>query len=107
MQEGYVHEGDEWVQGGEKITSQEKLAKIAEILEQTILIVEHRHYRGYRAPTRLFFEDKEEFLAYLKEHAWPGDSFRAWPFDLCTEANAIAIGKYPDKRGRVPLRGAY
>ena len=107
MQEGYVHEGDEWVQGGETITSQEKLAKIAEVVERTILIVEHRHYRGASPPTRLFFEDQEEFLAYLKEHARPGDAFRAWPFDLCTEANAIAVGKYPDKRGRVPLRGAY
>ena len=107
MQQGYIYEGDDWVQDGETITSQEKLARIAEVVEQTVLIVEHRHYRGAKAPTRLFFEDQEAFLAYLNEHARPGDAFRAWPFDLCTEANAIAIGKYPDKGGRVPLRGAY
>jgi len=106
MQEGYVYEGDDWAEG-EAITSHDKLAKIAQTVERTILIVEHRHYRGASAPTRLFFEDQEEFLTYLNEHARPGDAFRAWPFDLCTDDNAVAVGKYPDKLGRVPLRGAY
>ena len=45
MKKGYVYEGDDWVQGGELITSPEKLAKIAEVVERTVLIVEHRHYR--------------------------------------------------------------
>lgn len=107
MKKGYVYEGDEWVQDGEMITSPEKLAEIAAVAERTILIVEHRHYRGASAPTRLFFEDQEEFLAYLNDHARPGDAFRAWPFDLCKEANAIATGKFPDELGRVPLKGAY
>lgn len=107
MKKGYVYEGDDWVLSGEMITSSEKLAKIAAVVERTILIVEHRHYRGARAPTRLFFEDQEDFLAYLNDHARPGDAFRAWPFDLCTEANAIATGKFPDELDRVPLKGAY
>lgn len=107
MKKGYVYEGDDWVQGGELITSPETLAKIAAVVERTVLIVERRHYRGASAPTRLFFEEQEEFLAYLNDHARPGDAFRAWAFDLCTEANATAIGKYPDKIGRVPLKGAY
>ena len=107
MEKGLVYEGDDRVQGGEVFTSPEKLAKIAEVVERTILIVEHWHYRGSRSPTRLFFEDQEEFLAYLNEHARPGDAFSAWPFNLCTDANAIASGKYPDERGRVPLKGAY
>lgn len=107
MKKGFVYEGDDWVQGGEMITSQEKLAKIAAILERTVLIVEHRHYRGFSSPTRLFFEDQEEFLAYLNDHARPGDAFRAWPFDLCTESNTTATEKYPDELGRVPLKGAY
>ena len=107
MKEGYIYEGDDWVQGGEMITSPEKLAKIAAVLGRTILIVEHRHYRGSSSPSRLFFEDREEFLAYLNEQARPGDAFRAWPFDLCTEANVAACGKYPDQAGRVPLKGAY
>ena len=106
MEEGYIHEGDDWVQG-EAITSQANLAKIADVVRRTVLIVEHRHYRGASVPTRLFFEDQEGFLAYLNEHARPGDAFRAWAFDLCTEDNAIAVGKYPDQQGRVPLRGAY
>ena len=107
MKKGYVYEGDDWVQGGEMITSPEQLAKIAAVLERTILIVEHRHYRGASSPTRLFFEDQEEFLAYLNDHARPGDAFSAWPFDLCTGANAAATGKYPDELGRVPIKGAY
>jgi hypothetical protein len=107
MKKGYVHEGDDWVQGGEVITSPEKLAKIAAVVERTVLIVEHRHYRGASSPTRRFFEEQEEFLKYLNDHARPGDAFRAWAFDLCTESNAIATGKYPDEIGRVPLKGAY
>ena len=107
MKSGYVYEGDDWMQGGETITSPENLAKIAAVVKRTILIVEHRHYHGSSSPTRLFFEDQEEFLAYLNEHARPGDAFRAWPFELCNEANAIATGKYPDELGRVPLKGAY
>jgi len=107
MKKGYIYEGDDWVLGGEIITSPEKLSKIAAVIERTVLIVEHRHYRGASAPTRLFFEEQEEFLAYLNDHARPGDAFRAWAFDLCSEANAIATGKYPDEAGRVPLRGAY
>ena len=107
MKKGHVYEGDDWVQGGDPITSPEKLAKIAAIMERTILIVEHRHYRGASSPTRLFFEDQEEFLAYLKDRARPGEAFWAWPFDLCTESNTIATGKYPDDLGRVPLKGAY
>ena len=107
MKKGFVYEGDDWAQGGEVFTSPEKLAKIAEVVERTILIVEHWHYRQSCSPTRLFFEDQKEFFAYLNEHARPGDAFRAWPFDLCTDTNAIAAGKYPDDRGRVPLKGAY
>lgn len=104
--EGSYHEIDDWT-SGEAITSQEKLKKIAEALDRTAVIVEHRHYRGGRAPTRIFFDDYGEFLAYLNENARPGDSFWAWPFDLCTQANAIAVGKYPDEQGRVPAGGAY
>lgn len=107
MKPGYFYEGDDWAQGGEIITSPEKLAKIAAVVERTALIIEHRHYRGASAPTRLFFEEQEDFLAYLNDHARPGDAFRAWAFDLCTEANAIATGKYPDEAGRVPLKGTY
>jgi hypothetical protein len=44
MKKGYVYEGDDWVQSGGVITSPEQLAKIAAVLERTILIVEHRHY---------------------------------------------------------------
>jgi hypothetical protein len=52
MKTGYVYEGDDWVPGGEIITSPEKLAKIAAVVGRTVLIVEHCHYRGASAPTR-------------------------------------------------------
>ena len=52
MRNDYFYEGDEWVQGGEVIPSPEKLAKIAAVMERTILIVEHRHYRAASSPTR-------------------------------------------------------
>ena len=107
MNKGFIYEGDNWVQGGEVITSPKELAKIAAVLKRTVLIVEHRHYRRASSPARLFFENQEEFPAYLNERARPGDAFRAWPFDLCSESNATAIGKYPDQFGRVQLRGAY
>lgn len=107
MEKSHASERDDWVQGGEMITSRDKPANIAAVLERTILIVEHRHYRGASSPTRLFSEDKEDFLAYLNDYAGPGDSFRVWPFDLCIEANASVSGKYPDELGRVPRYGAY
>jgi hypothetical protein len=47
----YVYEGDDWMQGGEMITSPETLARIAAVVERTILIVEHRHYRSASSPT--------------------------------------------------------
>ncbi|HZS98582.1 MAG TPA: hypothetical protein VFA40_17480 [Terriglobales bacterium] len=40
---GFAYEGDDWVQGGEVFTSPEKLAKIAAVVERTILIVENWH----------------------------------------------------------------
>jgi len=43
MKKSDVYDGDDWVQGGEKITSQETRGKIADVLERTILIVENRH----------------------------------------------------------------
>jgi hypothetical protein len=48
MKNGFVYEGDDWIQSGEVFTSPEKLKKIAEVIERTILIVEHWHYRGSR-----------------------------------------------------------
>ena len=42
MKKSYVYEGDDWVLGGEMITSPEKLAQIAAVVERTILIVEQR-----------------------------------------------------------------
>ena len=103
-----VYEPDEWTVDGRKIASPEQLARIAATVERTVLIVEHWHYRGSRSPTRSFFEDNDEWLAYLNENARPGDRFLVWAFeDVCRSDNSTADGKYPDDKGRVPRRGAY
>ena len=77
-------------------------------LEETVLIVEHRHYRGGRAPTRLFVEEWDELAAYLARETRPGDHVWVWRYDqLCRDDNALAVGKLPDAAGRVPAGGAY
>ncbi len=103
-----VYEPDEWIVEGRKIGSQEELDKIAVALEKSVLIVEHRHYRGGSSPDRLFFEEYEEFVEYLQQHGHEGDTFRIWSFDeACRENNVIAEGKCSDAKGRVPRKGAY
>jgi len=102
-----VYEGDDWSVGGKNIISEEQLARVAAALESSVVIVEHRHYRDSRSPDRMFFEEYDEFVTYLKEKARTGDAFWIWSFDLCRESNAVAAGKYPDSRGRVPSKGAY
>jgi hypothetical protein len=101
-----INEKDDWVSDASKITS--ALPVIQSALENGILVLEHRFYRGSRAPSRTFWEDFNELKAYLDTKAQPGDSFCFWEFaKVCRTDNTLAQGKYPDERGRVPLRGAY
>lgn len=54
------------------------------------------------------FTDSRELEEYLARHARPGDAFDVWSFqDVCKDEEALALGKYPDADGAVPLRGAY
>ena len=100
---------DQWSLTGANILASEQLAKIERVLkEQGPIILEHRFYRGARAPDRLVFDDFDEFFAYLKSQARPGDSFWVWNYaELCKDNNELARGKYPDASGRVPLLGSY
>lgn len=104
-----VNEDDDWSENGKSIVSTENLEGLRHTLEQEgPLIVEHRLYRRNSAPERLIFDEYDELLSYLQSHARPGDSFYAWSYaSVCNSENAIAIGKYPDGRGRTPKRGVY
>jgi hypothetical protein len=100
---------DPWTTDGSRITDAEVLARLRWILDaESPLIVEHRFYRGSRAPTRLVFDDPDRFEEYVRAEARPGDAFYVWRYDeLCRDDNAVASGKVPDADGRTPVGGAY
>ncbi len=101
-----VAESDDWRVDGAKITSE--IPKLEAALERTVLILEHSYYRGSRAPRRTFWEEFADLKKYLETEVRPGDLLYFWEFDqCCTSENALASGKYPDKQGRVPRKGAY
>jgi hypothetical protein len=103
-----IDERDEWSKSGFDISSPDILVKIKAALEQEPIILEHRFYRGSRAPDRLIFDDYADFSKYLESHARPGDSFHVWRYSaLCRDDNILLSGKYPDALGRVPRTGTY
>ena len=98
----------EWSSEGPNIMLSEQRQRIARALQDSSIIVEHRHYFGSRAPTRMIFEDIETFDEYLRENARPGDSIWCWRYsELCRDDNSLTHGKYPDEHGRTPRGGAY
>jgi hypothetical protein len=103
----WIVESDRWG-AGPNILAEATLASIRAVLEQSPVIVEHRFYRGSRAPARMVFEDYDNFLAHLREQSRPGDAVYVWRYDeLCRDTNIFARGKTPDERGRVPEGGPY
>ena len=101
------YEGDDWGPGP-SILAATALATLRSALDETSLMVEHRFYRGSRAPDRLIFDDYYELEAYLRGRTRPGDSFLVWRFDLlCRDDNRLLEGKVPDADGSVPAGGAY
>lgn len=99
----------EWIAEGASIVSPDNLARIRHVLEHVgCIIVEHWHFYGSRAPDRKVFDDFEEFLAYLNQHAVAGDAVDVWSMHgLCKPDNRLAEGKCPDQEGKVPKGGAY
>ena len=77
-------------------------------LEETPVIVEHRFYRGSRAPERLVFDEFDALAAYLRSKAHAGDASWMWRYsDLCLDENRLAWGKIPDAAGEAPKGSAY
>ncbi|MDQ3649774.1 MAG: hypothetical protein M3458_05725 [Acidobacteriota bacterium] len=105
----YRYEPDEWTPGGQKILSDENFGVIRKTLEDVgAIILEHRLYRGSRAPDRFVFDDLDDFLEYVNVHSRPGDAFYIWSFEeLCKDENTLAYGKFPDVDGCVPKKGSY
>ena len=99
---------DQWTVAGSRITD-ELLHRLQSMIEnESDLIVEHRFYRGGRAPHRFVCSDFSELARYLKTRAAAGDSFLFWRFeDCCRDDNSVESGKLPDSQGRVPTGGAY
>jgi hypothetical protein len=102
-----IVELDGW-EAGSNLSSPDVRARLATALERSPLIVEHRHYRGSSAPTRLVFDDVEALDTYLASQVSPGDSFWIWEYDTtCRADNVLVCEKSPDSKGRVPRGGAY
>lgn len=85
------------------------LAELRKILQdESDLIVEHRFFHGARAPFRFVCGDYDQLVAYVRDHARPGDAFVVWRFEeCCRDDNVADRGKMPDADGRVPEGGAY
>jgi hypothetical protein len=102
-------EADQWTGDGENISTPENLAAIRKVLEESgPVLVEHKFLRGACAPNEGAFDDYEEFIAYLTEHARAGDKISVWslwPFRRDTPP--LDHGKCPAEDGAVPKGGAY
>lgn len=98
-----------WTTDGLRVTDEEVLSRLRNIIDnESALIVEHRFYRGSRAPYRFVTDDFDVLESYFRKSTQPGDSFYMWRFeDCCTNDNVAEKGKIPDSQGCVPIGGAY
>ena len=101
-----IVESDDW-RAGPHLATAEVAQRVTAALESGVLIVEHWHYRGSRAPTRLFVDDLDEWQEFVSR-VIPGDAVYVWEFGkLCRVDNALLAAKAPDTQGRTPQGGAY
>lgn len=98
----------DWTNASTPITDAATLDAIAAILEaEEPVILEHRHYYGSRAPTRIIFEDARAFREHVARQTRPGDALYVWSYErACTSESAAFVGKVPDAKGRTPIGGA-
>ena len=99
---------EQWILDNDVILSETFLATLIAIVEEeSALIVEHRYYRGARAPARTVCETRAQLESCVND-ASPGDSFWFWRFDaVCRDDNVMSSRKKPDSLGRVPIGGPY
>jgi|GEM_PF-1006694 len=102
-------EDHQWSLDGDKITDDQKLATIRQVLETSgPILVEHWFYCGGCAPDRIVFEDYDNFVEYLRQHAKAGDAIHVWDLHpLLRDDNELVHGKCPAEDGTVPKGGAY
>lgn len=98
-----------WEASGSSILTTERLTRLRMIIEnESAVVVEHRFYRGGRAPYRFVTDDFENLEHYLREKTMPGDAIYIWRFDECCRDDNIALtGKVPDQTGSTPVGGAF
>jgi hypothetical protein len=103
------NESHQWSSDGEVITSPAKLDAIRKIFETSgPMVVEHRIYCGGGRPEHMVFQEVEEFLEYLRQHAFAGDSIHVWDLGtLLRDEDRLVFGKCPAEDGTVPKGGAY
>jgi hypothetical protein len=100
---------ESWTTDGPRLTDDGVLLRLRNTIDnESALIVEHRFYKGSRAPHRFVTDDFDALRSYLRQQGQPGDSFYMWRFeDCCTNDNVAERGKIPDSQGRVPIGGSY
>lgn len=102
------NEADSWSDKGPTISEASTIETIQEALRLGPVIVEHWHYRGGSAPSRLIFEAWEDFEQYLQEGGFAGDAIDVWSFPrVCVADQRVAYGKCPAEDGTTPEGGAY
>ena len=100
---------DHWTTEGRRVTDDEVLSKLRAVIEdESALIVEHRFYRGARAPHHFVCNSFDALSEYLRQNGRAGDAFSFWRFeDCCRDDNVALDGKVPDAQGRTPEGGPY
>lgn len=101
-------DGTDWQVDPANILNAVLLEKVKRHVEQVgAIAVKHWHYRQASSPTYLAFVDYESFKEYLDARVYPGDAIDVWPFPDGSVDTRIVGGKFPDDRGRTPVRGIY
>jgi hypothetical protein len=98
----------EWVTNQPNIMSEESLAKVRAALDKGYIVVEHMHFYGGRSLDKMFIEDFEDFMDYVRAKAKPGDQFVIYAIEEMFDKKLYTLkAKFPDAEGRVPVGGAY
>jgi hypothetical protein len=72
------------------------------------VLVQHKFLRGGCGPHTAVFDDYDELVAYLLEHARAGDAISVWSlWPFMRDTPPLAYGKCPAEDGAVPKKGAY